>query len=118
MVGDAGERERERGENAGRPRRRAGGDQTAEDRAERHTGRRRGVQPGQNRAAKPALDPRALGVHEQVDHAAEEPRDDQGDRDPSFARRVEQRAQSCAKDDRRNGERPIDAKTMRERPAR
>ena len=83
MVGDAGAGERERGENAGRPGRRAGGDQTAENRAERHAGRRRGVQPGQDRAAKPPLDPRALGVHGDVDDAAEEPRDDQGDRDPA-----------------------------------
>ena len=87
MVGDAGKRERQRGKNAGRPRRRARGDQTAEDRADRHAGRRRSVQPGQDRAAEPALDPRAFGVHEQVDHAAEESGDDQGDRDPSFARR-------------------------------
>src|ERR1700722_19145062 len=118
MVSAAGKREHERGENAGRPGRRAGGDQTAEDRAERHAGRRRGVQPGQNRAAKPALDPRPLSVHENVNHAAEEPREDQGDGDRSLARRVEQRTQRCAKHDRRDGERLINTKTMRERTTR
>ena len=76
------------------------------------------MQPSQDRAAEPALDPRALGVHEQVDDAADEPRDDQSDRDPSFARGVEQRAKRRAKDDCRDGERLIDAKTMRDRPAR
>ena len=91
MVGAAGKGEHEGGENAGSARRRAGCDQTAEDRAECHAGRCRGVQPGQNRTTKPAVDPRALGVHEDVDHPAEEPREDQGDRDPSLARRAEQR---------------------------
>ena len=76
------------------------------------------MQTRQDRAAEPALDPRALGVHQEVDDAADESRDDQSDRDPSLARGVEQRAQSRAKEDRRDGERLIDAKTMRDRPAR
>ena len=92
VVGDARACERERGENARRPRRRPDGDQTAEYRAKRHAGRRSAVQPSQNRASQPSLDPRALGVHEHVDHATDEPRDDERDRDPSFTRGVEQRA--------------------------
>ena len=92
MVGDAGAGERERGENARRPRRGARGDQTAEDRAKRHAGGSGGVQARQDRAAEPTLDPRALGVHQDVDHAAEEPSGDQSDGHPGLARGVEQRA--------------------------
>ena len=92
MVGDAGAGERERGENARGPGRGAGSDQTAQDRPKRHAGGSGGVQARQDWAAEPALDPRALGVHQDVDHAAEEPRGDQRDGHPGLARGIEQRA--------------------------
>ena len=92
IVGEASPGKRERGEKARRPRRGAGGDQTAEDRADRHASRCGGVQPGQDGTAKPALDPSALRVHEDVDHPAEESRGDQSDGHPGLARGVEQRA--------------------------
>ena len=95
IIGDAGAGERQRGENSSRPGRGTGRDQAAENRADRHAGRRCGVQPGQDRPAEPPLDPGALGVHGDVDDAAEEPRDDQGDGDLGLARGVEESAQSA-----------------------
>ena len=117
IVGDAGAGERERGQNAGGPGRRAGGDQAAENRAERHAGGRSGMQPRKDRAAEPPFDPRAFGVHGDVDDAPNESRRDKGDGHPRRARGVEDRAQSRAEHDRADRKRPLDAETVAERSA-
>jgi hypothetical protein len=81
-------------------------------------GRRRRVEPGQDRPSEPPFDSRALRVHGDVDDAAEEPRGDQGDGDFSLGRGVEQTAQGRAVHDRADRQDAFDAEALRERAAR
>src|SRR5271166_1458249 len=83
VIGEAGGAEADCGEEPGRPGRLACDDQAAEDGAGRHAGGGGSVQAGEDRPAETALDPRAFGVHRDVDDAADEAGGDKraGDRD-------------------------------------
>src|SRR5208337_288922 len=67
VIGEAGGAEADCGEEPGRPGRLGCDDQAAEDGAGRHAGGGGSVQAGEDRPAETALDPRAFGVHRDVD---------------------------------------------------
>ena len=117
MIGDAGECERERGE---KPAAQA----PSWRRSNCRGSRRAPCRPMQRRGAGPIGRPSLRSIRapsafmRMSTTPPRNPADDQGDRDPSFAWGIQQRAQRRAKEDRRDGERPLDAEAMRKRTAR
>ena len=117
-IGKTGRGKSERGGEPRRPRRRAGDDQAAENRSDRHPGRRRPMQAREDRPAEAPFDPGAFGIHGHVDDAAEKAGPDQNPADRRRGPCVQERAQGRSERYRADHKDLSYAEGMGERAAR